>query len=406
MKKIAALLMTCLCFVSCTGNMPVQDTDVSIETIEHAYYKVPYPTEETFLPDSGDHTLRMLFIRAGKADCIILEADGLTYLIDTGEDLSVPQILAGLAYMETESIEAVFLTHTDKDHIGGWNAVRQAYPIGTLYTAVQMEAPEIYERLAEDIPHKLLSAGESAAIGKEGLYLDTLCPVLLYPDEENNNSLVLRLDCGEETILFTGDMKEAEEADLLATGYDLDCTILKVPYHGRKDGTGSAFLEACTPEIAIICSDTKTDPDTAHKKVLERLRAHGEVFRTEDADLGWLVTTDGVNRTITNISVSYPRCADLIIESVSIDSQILTIRNTGERADISGCFVYSDRGSETFVFPQATVIEAGAAMTIGCVGTQADLIWQGETSVWHKSKDDNAILYDRFGNILDKTEAK
>ncbi|MBQ8642050.1 MAG: MBL fold metallo-hydrolase [Clostridia bacterium] len=406
MKRIAVLLLACLCFLSCTADVPEEETDVVIETAGYAYYKVPYPTEETFLPDSGDHTVRMLFVRAGKADCIILEADGLTYLIDTGEDTSAPQVLAALAYMETESIEAVFLTHTDKDHIGGWDAVRQAYPIGTLCTAVQMEAPEIYEKMAEDLPHKLLSSGESYPIGNEGLYLDTLCPVQLYHDEENNNSLVLRLDCGDDTVLFTGDMKEEEEADLLSTGYALDCTVLKVPYHGRKAGSGTAFLEACTPDVSIICSDTETDPDTAHKKVMERLREYGDVYRTEDADLGWLVTIDGGVRTVANVRISRTQDVSLSIADVSREKQTVTIRNDGDTVDLSGCFLYSDRGSELFCFPENTVLEAGESVTVGCAGTGEALIWTGETSVWHKSREDTAILYDRFGNILDRREAE
>lgn len=406
MKKIAALLLACFCLSACSAESTETGTETAGETIGHAYYQVPYPTEETFLPDSGEHTVRMLFVRAGKADCIILEADGLTYLIDTGEDISVPQILAGLAYMETESIEAVFLTHTDKDHIGGWDAVKQAYSIGTLYTALQMEAPEVYDRLAEAIPHELLVPGQSVPIGKEGLYLDVLCPVLLYPDEENNNSLILRMDCGEETVLFTGDMKEKEEADLLATGYDLDCTILKVPYHGRKDGSGSAFLEACSPDISIICCDTVTDPDTAHKKVLERLRAYGDIYRTEDADLGWYLTIEDGQRLLNNVRISKSPEQKLTITEASLADQNITIRNDGEDTDLGGCFLYSDRGSEVFVIPEGTGLAAGESITIGCVGTMSDLIWTGETSVWHKSKEDNAILYDRYGNVLDQKTAE
>ena len=117
MKKYLLPILLCFSLVSCTGTPAVTDTETVTETNAAAYYQEPYPTEETFLPDSGDHNIRMLFVNAGKADCIILEADGLTYLIDTGEDTSVPKILAALAWMETESIEAIFLTHTDKDHI-------------------------------------------------------------------------------------------------------------------------------------------------------------------------------------------------------------------------------------------------------------------------------------------------
>lgn len=356
--------------------------------------------------DSGDHTVRMLFVNAGKADCTILEADGKTYLIDTGEDSSVPQILAALAYMDTEAIEAVFLTHSDKDHIGGWNGIRQRYSIGKLYTAALNEAPDTYAALANEIPYETLTPGQSVPIGDEGLYLDVLCPITLYPDEENNNSLILRLECGEETVLFTGDMKEIEEADLLATGYALDCDILKVPYHGRKGATSQAFLDACTPNLSIICCNTETDPDTANKKVIARLRQTGEVRLTEDADLGWCIDLQDTFRYITNAKIEVPPTASLTITAVSIEDQTITIENTGDTTDLTGYYLYSDRGSELFVFPEGTVLPAGESITIGCAGSNEALIWAGETNVWHKSKKDNAILYDRYGNELDTKQAK
>ena len=418
MKKIVSiapvvlcLAMVMLCLAGCTGTSAEtgegQNTDPMLDAVLHIQYIDPVSlSEETFATDSGEHTVRMLFVNAGKADCIILEADGQTYLIDTGEDNSVPKILAGLAYMETKSIAGVFLTHTDKDHIGGWDAILQAYPVEKLYTAVIREAPDTYLKLAGEIPYETLMPGQSVPIGEEGLYLDVLCPIRLYPDEENNNSLILRLDCGEETVLFAGDMKAEEEADLLSTGYDLDCTVLKVPYHGRKDGSGEAFLAACSPNLSIICCDTETDPDTAHKKAVARLREYGEVRLTEDTDLGWYVTLEGKFRYISNAQIIAERTADLCLESVSIADQTVTIRNNGVTADLSGYYMHSDRGNEVYVFPTGTVLAAGESITVGCVGTNGDLLWKGETSVWHKSKEDNAVLYDRFGNMLDTAAAK
>lgn len=408
---LLVLTLSMLWLPGCTGTPAEtgteQNWDTMLDAVQHIAYIDPAGlSEETFAPDSGEHTVRMLFVNAGKADCIILEADGLTYLIDTGEDNSVPKILAGLAYMETESIAGVFLTHTDKDHIGGWETILQAYPVEKLYTAVIREAPDTYLKMAGEIPYETLMPGQSVPIGGEGLYLDVLCPIRLYPDEENNNSLILRLDCGEETVLFAGDMKAEEEADLLSTGYNLDCTVLKVPYHGRKDGSGEAFLAACTPELSIICCDTETDPDTAHKKAVARLREHGEVRLTEDTELGWYVTLEGKYRYISNAQIMAERTADLSLESVSVASQTLTIRNNGDDADLSGYYIHSDRGNEVYVFPTGTVLAAGESISVGCVGTDGDLLWKGETSVWHKSKEDNAVLYDRFGNVLDTAAAK
>lgn len=405
--KIAVPQLSALLLIGLlSGLLSGCSADPITDTQPHATIDPATLSEDTFATDSGDHTVRMLFVNAGKADCTILEADGKTYLIDTGEDSSVPQILAALAYMETEAIEAVFLTHSDKDHIGGWDGIRKRYDIGKLYTAAINEAPDTYTALADAVPYETLTPGQSVPIGDEGLYLDVLCPITLYPAEENNNSLILRLDCGAKTVLFTGDMKEIEEADLLSTGYDLDCDILKVPYHGRKGATGQAFLDACSPALSIICCNTETDPDTANEKVIARLRQTGKVHLTEDADLGWYIDLQDTAYDITNAKIEASPTASLTITEVSIEDQTITIENTGTDADLTGCYLYSDRGSELFVFPEGTILPAGESVTIGCVGSNEALIWTGETSVWHKSKKDNALLYDRYGNVLDEKKAK
>ncbi len=410
MKKYRLHLVGKLMTVWLVLGMLTGCTTGTEETIPSETMAISYDpmllTEDSFTPDSGEHALRILFVNAGKADCAILQADEKTWLVDTGEDHSVPEILAALAYMETREIEGIFLTHTDKDHVGGFETIAKVYPVKGLYTSTIRENPVLYEKMAGDIPYTMLEPGQSVCIGTEGIYLDVLSPIRLYPDEENNNSLVLRLDYGAETVLFTGDIKAEGEADLLATGYDLDCTVLKVPYHGRKDGCSEALLTLCTPDSAIICSDQETDPDTAHKKVLTRLAAYGEIYRTEDSSLGWLAQIRSDGHTISDARITHTPTAQLRITEISREEQTITIENTGETTVVDGYYLYSDRGDEVFVFPTGTTLAAGEKLTIGCAGAVCDILWEGETSVWHKSKEDTAWLYDRWGNLLDKETCK
>ncbi|MBQ8400305.1 MAG: lamin tail domain-containing protein, partial [Clostridia bacterium] len=111
-------------------------------------------------------------------------------------------------------------------------------------------------------------------------------------------------------------------------------------------------------------------------------------------------------RIISNAQISHGKEADLSITEVSVEKQIITIRNNGDTADLSGYYIHSDRGNDVYVFPAGTTLAAGESITVGCVGTNEDLLWEGETSVWHKSREDHAVLYDLFGNILDTAAAK
>ncbi len=400
-ESMAGLLLTLAMLQGLTGCTTAPAETTSTQETAAPSYDPANLSEETFLPDTGTHDLRLFFVNAGKADCTIIEADGKIWLIDTGEDHSVPAILAALAHMEVTEIEGIFLTHTDKDHVGGFAYIASLYPVKAVYTSAIRENPRLYEKLAEGLPYTLLEPGQSVCIGEAGLNLDVLSPIRLYPNEENNNSLVLRLDYGTETVLFTGDIKAEGEGDLLATGYDLDCTVLKVPYHGRKDACGEAFLQACTPDAAIICSDQETDPDTAHKKVLARLAAYGETYRTEDSTLGWLVQVTPDSHTISDARITHAPEKGLTIAAISREDQTITIENHGAPLDLSGYMIYSDRGDELFVFPTGTTIGAGESLIIGSSGSDYDLLWPGETSVWHKTKEDTAHLYDKWGNLLD-----
>ena len=81
----------------------------------------------------------------------------------------------------------------------------------------------------------------------------------------------------------------------------------------------------------------------------------------------------------------------------------IRIRNDGASpVDVSGWYIVSDRGGEMVVLPEGTVVQPGAALTVGTLSTKAavDLTWPQE-KVWNKSKDDMASLYDVYGRLID-----
>ena len=73
------------------------------------------------------------------------------------------------------------------------------------------------------------------------------------PDEENNNSVVVRLEFGEFSMLFTGDA-ETEELNFLADNHAnlLDADVLKASHHGSANGFTQRFLDAVTPAHVVI----------------------------------------------------------------------------------------------------------------------------------------------------------
>ena len=82
-----------------------------------------------------DEDVSVCFINSGKSDSILVKAFGKAYLIDTGTKDSVESIKKALEKNEVNSIEAVFLTHTHKDHIGGLKKLTKSFDIPIVYSA-------------------------------------------------------------------------------------------------------------------------------------------------------------------------------------------------------------------------------------------------------------------------------
>ncbi|MCL2866770.1 MAG: MBL fold metallo-hydrolase, partial [Clostridia bacterium] len=232
----------------------------------------------------------VIFINAGKADSTLLKIDGKFFLIDTGSPSSVPAILGVLSVMGADRISGLFLTHTDSDHIGGTEALCQAYPVDKLYSANiskrNKKDENRIERLARvlSLSHVKLDAGDHINIGG-GMAFQVLAPLVYNEEDDNDNSLVLLIQIHGKRFLFTGDMMFAEEESLLAEGTELAAHVLKVGYHGNPDATSLPFAQAVSAEYAVISTDTAEAPQSANERVMDNLFP-AQVLITERFSLG------------------------------------------------------------------------------------------------------------------------
>ncbi len=350
-----------------------------------------------FSAPSGTHTVTFAFVNAGKADCIVLLADEQLYCIDTGLDTSVANIAFCIGSLGKNSIDGVFFTHGDRDHIGGYSALSALFPVAQTYAPWYAEDPTVFTALDDAVT--FLQAGTSVPIGGEGLYLDVLAPLSRNADD-NNNSLILRLTSGETTILFTGDMCEVERDALLAAYPDmLHATVWKAPYHGRDGSVTKELLDAVSPQYSFVCANRDTNPDSAAPECMELLSAGSAVYCTEDATLGWKVTVSP-NGTIAveDLCPAVESDISLSIAEINPKKQRLTIVNTGEYADLSGCIVEIAPSGSLYRIPDGTILEKGTSVTIGA--HPAELIWQAEDKLLRKKKSDTITIYDPTGYPL------
>ena len=134
--------------------------------------------------------------------------------------------------------------------------------------------------------------GDRYSLG-DGVTLTILGPVADY-DDLNLTSVVCRVDAGDRSFLFTGDMEKKAENDLIAAGADLSADVLKVGHHGASTSSTADFLAEVDPVCSVISVGEGNSYGHPTAATLERLNEDGPVYRTDL--LGEIrITTDGVS---------------------------------------------------------------------------------------------------------------
>ena len=254
--------------------------------------------------------VELFAVNVGKGDALVVRAGDYTCLIDAGKEKAQDQLEVALKALGVEALDAVFITHTDKDHTGGLKWLRESgIEIRAIYasryypntTEKKHQAVKTAKKL--DLTVNWLGAGDSVPLGDSGAVFRVLAPEMEIPDDEDDNSLVMMLDSPDGRILLTGDMEHVEEAALLASGADLRCDVLKVANHGDSDATSAALIAACAPSVALISTNSEEKPGTPDAGIVRNLQSIGcAVCVTQDASLGIRITLDGGNVSVEAVN--------------------------------------------------------------------------------------------------------
>lgn len=212
--------------------------------------------------------LKIHFVDVGQGDCtFIVTPENKTILIDgggsslqsydVGESTLIPYILD----RGHTKIDYIFISHFDQDHVGGILTVLEELQVGQVFIAKQKEDSENYQKfrkIVQDkkIKVKILKMGDKISINKN-LYFDIIWPgsQLIGENSINNNSLIIKLNYKEYSMLFTGDIEKIAEDEILKKYKNkstLKSDILKVAHHGSKTSTTEEFLKKVNPKIALI----------------------------------------------------------------------------------------------------------------------------------------------------------
>lgn len=244
------------------------------------------------------------YIDVGQGDCELIRFGDVNILIDSGDTDCKDAVVGFLEYSGVTYLDIVIATHPHTDHYGAMYHVLDCFDVGLF---LMPELPEelvpygiTYERLLtvannKDIPTRYAKAGERFILG-EDCYLDILSPIYYDYSDINDFSITAKLVHGENTFLFTGDLQEFSELDLVESGADLDADVLKLGHHGSAGASCEEFLKAVTPEIAVIGAAEYNSYRHPRVEVLERLKNVGCYTSYSTANNGNVViVSDGVD---------------------------------------------------------------------------------------------------------------
>ena len=248
--------------------------------------------QTAYAPSDVTEDLTVHFLDIGQGDCTLLTQGGHAMLIDAGYEKSSDELLALLEKQGVSHLEALVLTHFDKDHVGGADHVLEELEVDRLLTPDYQEDSKQYEQFAE-------------AAREAGLVLETFTDPLtfqlggsdvsVYPplrssyEDDNDYSLAVMVQHGIDSFLFPGDAEQTRLDELMAQT-SVNCTFLKVPHHGRVEANSGVFFRAASPQYAVITCDSE-GPDS---EVMSALNAVGaQVYLTSRGPVQCV--SDGAN---------------------------------------------------------------------------------------------------------------
>lgn len=273
-KKAAAMILAILTVLLCGCENPK-----STSSGDAAYLQ-------------AENEFKFSVLKIGQADAIILKTANHSVIIDCGEEDDGDEILEYLQTYGINTVDYLFITHFDKDHVGGAAKVIENINVKNIITpdceGTNAEY-ESYKKSAEQKNITPLLLTKNMSFTLDDVLFEVFPPLKkTYKEGDNDFSLAISAAHGENTFLFAGDAEAERLTEIMSqTGKEYD--FLKVPHHGRYNKKTKAFIEAVKPSYAVITCSKKNPAEDETVSVLEN--AECKVYYTKDGDVN--VTSDG-----------------------------------------------------------------------------------------------------------------
>ena len=356
------------------------------------------------------------FLDVGQADSTLIQLpNNRNILIDAGNNDDGSTIVNYLKNKNIDTIVYIIGTHPHEDHIGGLDNVIDSFKIGKIYLPKIVHNTKTFEDLLMAIHRKkkkIITARAAVnIINEDNLKIFFISPLKANYQELNHYSAVVKLEYHNSSFLFTGDAEVINEEDILEEYKEISkSNLLKVGHHGSISSTSNQFLNNVDPEYAIISVGKDNSYGHPSPVIIKRLNNKGiKIYRTDQQGT-IIASSDGNNITFNVDPVTYTalptKDSGIIIESVDLHKEVLTIKNKSDRKfDLTDWKLLSVNGSQEYIFPRETILNPGDYIKI--ISGPNAISKNAKTLIWTKSyiwnnNGDIAELYDKDDNLISR----
>lgn len=244
-----------------------------------------------------EFSINMLDI--GQGDCFVINDEKKNVFISDCGSTTVNEVGKQrlLPFMKSKGwgrVNTIFVSHMDKDHVNGVNDLLKCpeiaidkIVISTSYKADNLNCSELKElkNLAEKRKVNIFYIKKGDVIKQGELSFKCIYPIGdEHIEDQNEASIVMRMEYKGLSALFTGDIAASTEEEVLKRSDEklLNCDILKVCHHGSKNSSSSRFLEKTDPKLYLVSCGLMNRYGHPHKAALERMGIEGgRIFRTD-----------------------------------------------------------------------------------------------------------------------------
>ena len=233
---------------------------------------------------AAERSFEVHYINVGQADASLIMCDGKYMLIDGGNAEDSSLIYSYLKEHGVSELDYMICTHAHEDHVGGLAGALNYAQVNNIFcptTEYDTRAFESFKKYANQQNKEIIIpvAGMEFSIGSADCII---LAVNTIESDPNNSSIVMKIAYGNTSFLFSGDAEQEVERIIIEAGYDIDCTVMKVPHHGSDTSLSYRWLNESMPKYGVISVGKENQYGHPTENTLSKLRdADVIVYRTD-----------------------------------------------------------------------------------------------------------------------------